>query len=77
MDQTLVTQALDSLGYGAYVPAVLSVVGAFSAVAAVYPANWKGAATIHKLALLVGNAKPAVPAVSVATVVTPAVLDVK
>lgn len=49
---------LSSLGYGAYIPVVLSAVGLFSAVATVYPTNWKGAAIIHKLALLIGNAKP-------------------
>ena len=63
MDPTnLLVSITTQLGYGAYVPVLLSVVGLFSAVAAVYPPTWKGAATIHKLALLVGNAKPATPA---------------
>lgn len=57
-----IADVLTSLGYGAYVPVALAVIGLFSAVAAVWPPTWRGAATIHRLALLVGHAKPATPA---------------
>lgn len=53
---------LTSLGYGAYVPVVLAVVGLFSAISTVYPATWPGSKVVHTIALLKGNAKPAVPA---------------
>lgn len=62
MEPTLVVSILNAMGKGAYVPAVLSVIGAASAVATVYPNNWKGAAFVHKLALLIGKATPANPA---------------
>lgn len=66
---TIVDQTLISLGYGVYVPVVLAAVGFFSAVATVYPNTWKGAGTIHKMALLLKNASPATPAVAPATTV--------
>lgn len=56
------TQFLISAGYAAYVPLLLAFIGLFSVVATVYPTTWKGAAAVHKLALLLGNAKPANPA---------------
>lgn len=59
---TAATTTLQALGYGAYVPIILAVVGLFSAVSTIYPATWPGAAAVHKAALLIGNAKPAVPA---------------
>lgn len=59
---TEIDMGLTVLGYGAYVPIVLAVVGLFSAIATVYPATWPGAGTVHKLALLVGNASPEVHA---------------
>lgn len=71
---TFAVQFLNYIGEGAYVPVLLAGIGAFSTIATVYPANWYGAATVHKLALMIGNAKPAVPATSVATVISPAIL---
>lgn len=59
---TLLDGALVSMGYGAWVPAVLSIVGLFSAISAVYPASWKGAATIRALALIIGKARQTIPA---------------
>jgi len=61
MQQPIVTM-MQTLGWGAYVPMVLAVIGAFSLIATVYPPTWPGAAVVHKLALLFGNAKPATPA---------------
>ena len=55
---SIITVMLTSMGYGAVVPVLLAGVGLFSALSVVYPAGWRGAATIQKLALLVGNAKP-------------------
>ncbi len=62
---TTVDTILNVLGYGKYVVLVSAVVGAFSALSTVYNPAWRGAATIHRLALLVGNAKPEVPAASI------------
>lgn len=59
---TTITTLLTSLGYAGWVPVVLAGVGFFSAVATIYPPTWPGSATIHKLALLLGNAKPETPA---------------
>lgn len=62
METTLVVQGMNALGEGAYIPVVLAVIGAASAISTVYPANWPGAVWVHKFALLVRNAAPAVPA---------------
>lgn len=59
---TLLDGTLVSLGYGAYVPVVLAVVGLFSAISVAYPPTWKGAATIRALALILGKAKQTIPA---------------
>jgi hypothetical protein len=65
----LLDQVLTATGHGNLVPLVASLatvgtslVGAASVLATVYPPTWKGAATIHKIALLVGKAAPATPA---------------
>ncbi len=58
----LISTIMLSLGYGAYVPLVLAIVGAFSTIATVYPPNWPGASLVHKGALLFNKAAPAVPA---------------
>jgi hypothetical protein len=70
VDQTLIVQLLTSLGEGAYIPVVLTVIGAASALSTVYPSTWKGAAIVHKVALLFGRAAPAVPASAPATSAT-------
>lgn len=57
---------LTALGYGKFVPLVLSGVGFFSVVSTLYPPSWKGAGFVHKAALLVGNASPETPAVPAA-----------
>lgn len=54
-------------GYGKFVPVVLAGVGFFSVLSTFYPPTWKGANTVHKLALLVANAKPLVPPTTSAT----------
>lgn len=66
---------LQYMGWGVYVPVVLAGIGFFSVVAPFYPSTWPGAAVVHKLALLVGRATPAVPAgATVPTFVEPTVL---
>jgi hypothetical protein len=59
---TVIDTVLNSLGYGQYIVVISAVVGLASAVSSVYPPTWKGAGAVHKVALLVGNAKPATPA---------------
>jgi len=59
---TTITTLLTAMGYAGYVPVILAAVGFFSAVATVYPPAMPGSVTIHKLALLFGNAKPETPA---------------
>lgn len=59
---SLVEAGLTALGWGAYVPVAFAVVGLFSAVSTVYPSTWPGAAVVHSIALLKGNASPATPA---------------
>jgi hypothetical protein len=61
-DPTLLAQALNALGLGAYLPVALALIGLASAIATVYPPSWPGAAVLHKLALLFGRAAPAAPA---------------
>lgn len=61
MDPTIVA-VMTQLGWAQYVPVVLALIGLASAVSAVWPPTWPGAAMIHKIALLVGHARPAVPA---------------
>lgn len=65
----LIDGVLAATGHGDLIPLLAatitvgtSIVGFFSVVASIYPPTWKGAATVHKLALLVGKAAPAVPA---------------
>lgn len=65
-DQSLVIQGMESMGLGAYVPVVLSVIGLFSAISTVYPPTWPGAGFVHTIALLFGKATPVVPASPVA-----------
>ena len=69
MDPTtvIIGTLLTSLGLSAYVPVALAVVGLASVVSTVYPQNWRGATTIHTVALLFGRAAPATPAASVTT----------
>lgn len=59
-----ISETLTSMGYAGYIPVLLAVIGLFSAISTRYPATWKGAATIHAMALLFGNAAPATPAAS-------------
>ena len=54
---------LTAMGDAQYIPVAAGVIGLASAVATIYPPTWKGAAILHKFALLVGNAAPANPAV--------------
>jgi hypothetical protein len=61
-DPSLLVQALNALGLGAYVPVALALIGLASAIATVYPPAWPGAAVLHKAALLLGRAAPATPA---------------
>ena len=62
MDPATLAALMQSLGWGAYVPVALALIGLFSAIATVYPPTAPGAAVVHKLALLIGRAKPATPA---------------
>lgn len=62
---TSLSQLLVSLGYGAFVPVLLAIIGLFSAVSTVYKPTWPGASTVHTLALLTGHAVPAVVPASV------------
>lgn len=59
---TLIMAFMTQMGWGVYIPLVLAIIGLFSAISTVYPATWPGANVVHKLAGLIGNAKPAVPA---------------
>ncbi|MBN9507640.1 MAG: hypothetical protein J0I21_00845 [Alphaproteobacteria bacterium] len=61
-DPSLLVQALNALGLGAYVPVALALIGLASAIATVYPPAWPGAAMLHRIALLFGRAAPATPA---------------
>lgn len=61
MDQNI-QNAMTSLGYGQYIAVALALVGLASTIAPIYPVNWPGAKILHWLALLKGNAAPAVPA---------------
>lgn len=62
MDPTTLSALMTQLGWGAYVPVVLAVIGLFSAISTVYRPTWPGASVVHKIALLFGHAKPATPA---------------
>ena len=62
MTPDVLATMLQTLGYGAYVPVALALIGLFSAVSTIYPPTAPGAAGVHKLALLFGRAAPAVPA---------------
>jgi hypothetical protein len=66
MDPATLTLAMDQLGWGAYVPLVLALIGLFSIISTVYPASAPGAAIVHRLALLIGNARPATAAATAA-----------
>ncbi len=68
---------LTATGHGNLIPLVASLVAlaaavnsAASAVSTFYPPTWRGAATVHKLALMIGKAAPAVPAATVADTTT-------
>jgi len=62
MTPDVLTAMLQALGWGAYVPVALALIGLFSAVSTIYPPTAPGAVVVHKLALLFGRAAPAVPA---------------
>jgi hypothetical protein len=62
MDPQTLAAILASCGLGAYVPLVFALIGVASAVSVIYPPTWPGAAYVHKAALLIRNASPAVPA---------------
>lgn len=61
MDPTL-QSVLTGLGFGQYVAVIAAIIGLFSAISTIYPATWPGAKAVHWLALLKGNAAPAIPA---------------
>lgn len=67
----LITSLLTSLGLAAWIPVVLGIVGLASAISTIYPTTWLGASWVHKLALLVGNAKPLITVGSVPTTTPP------
>jgi len=67
LDPTTLTSFMAALGYGAYIPVALAIVGLFSAIATVYPATAPGAKIVHTIALLIGKASPAVPASNTTT----------